>query len=105
MADWTQKTTLGEFVDWLKRGANWWKDSIPRRAGQFLDSIIPPEDRCVEVHVHYRSGSHGQAPWNFYYFFRWEVKGYRLPKDFWRDDVVDVVIYNTDDGFEISARS
>ena len=97
--------SLKEFVEWLKRGANWWKDSIPRRVGRFLDEIIPPDDRDLEVTVKYRSGASGQAPFNFFYFFRWEVKGYRLPVDFWCDTVVDVVIYNTDDGFEISARS
>jgi len=105
MANWTKTMTIGEFVEWLKKGANWWKDTIPRRIGQFLDEVVPSEDRDREVTIKYKSGSQGQAPFNFFYYFRWEVKGYRLPVDFWQDNIADIVIRNTDDGFEISARS
>ena len=74
------KMTLGEFIDRMKAG---WGFAMPgrvQRIGAALDTVVPPEDRNVEVEVEYVHASGGHGP-EGYSSYTWKVKGYTLPRE------------------------
>lgn len=75
-----KKMTLKEFVDWMKRGADFVRPYIPNKIGSNLEEVLKDylnDDR--EVVVRFFDMGEGDGP-NFHYVFRWEIEGVSLPE-------------------------